>query len=114
MPIGNCVNKLFKEGDYNVRTTICNTSKQSTPEAACNAWCEVIRDCLGGGIVNSSKRFTVMLTLANGTTHSLFSAGTGIVSLVKFHCHAPISIRLDIKELGSKPDTSRSWVILNI
>ena len=99
MPIGNCVNKLLKNGDFNVRTTVLSP-------ISFDAWCEVIRDSLGGGILSATNHCHLVLTLPSGNAHYTFTTGKNIIPFVKFHCSEPTSIRIDI----SYGPHCRSWV----
>lgn len=108
MPIGNCVTNLFKEGDYNVRTTVFKQRINSDPSSSYKAWIEIIRDSIGRGMICSAKLFNVIITLGNGTAYKLSCGGQDIIGFVKMFCNQPTSIRIDIKGTSN----SRTWIVL--
>lgn len=98
---------LLRTGDYNVRVTIGRTDNTSDL-----AFLELIRDSLGGGLIDSDDiyDFTVYVVNKNGTTTSLKFNGSGktIINQISYYIPNSPGMRFDVS-YGNK---KRTWIII--
>ena len=110
----NCaIINLLHEGDFNVRVTAFDHTKCSDdPDYQKGAWLEMIRDSIGGGIVNSHDKVKLIIERANGARpFSGIISGYIIAEMIRVTCHTPEPIRVSI---APEYDTSklRTWIFV--
>ena len=110
----NCaINKLLKEGDFNVRVTVFDHTKCSdNPDYQKGAWIEMIRDSIGGGIVNSHDKIKLIIECAYNKRHFRgIISGNVIADIIRVTCHTPEPIRVSIAPAN---DTSKlhTWIFV--
>lgn len=108
----NCgIEKLLEEGDFNVRVTIYDPASVSTdPKQQISAWKEVIRDSLGGGVVNTISLYSLSLkTVDRILLKNAPISGNDIVRSILHFCERPQPIRIELK--GVSPSANRVWII---
>jgi len=109
MAIANyeAVNKLLREGDYNVRVTIGHHDNQTD-----SAFLELIRDSLGGGIINSRNEFRFVVNAVR--FEAVFSGGifdvkgNEFIANLKENIHDYVAVRIDI----IKQRRIKTWIIV--
>lgn len=111
----NCaITKLLREGDFNIRVTVFDPTRCSNdPEYQKGEWVEMIRDSIGGGIVNSHDKVKLVIETTS-RKHPLFSgiiSGYVIAEMIRVTCHTPEPIRVSI---APAYDTSklRTWIFV--
>ena len=110
----NCaIIKLLKEGDFNVRVTAFDHTKCSdNPDYQKGAWIEMIRDSIGGGIVNSNTKVKLIIEYEDRPHpfHGIIS-GSRIAEWIRVSCPTPTPIRVSIAPAS---DTSklRTWIFV--
>ena len=110
----NCaITKLLREGDFNVRVTVFDPTRCSNdPEYQKGAWIEMIRDSIGGGIVN--YRTKVKLIIEHANRKQAFRgiiSGSLIPEMIRVSCFVPEPLRISIAPAN---DTSklRTWIFV--
>jgi hypothetical protein len=110
----NCaITKLLREGDFNVRVTVFDPTRCSNdPEYQKGAWVEMIRDSIGGGIVNSNTKVKLIIEHAN-KKHPFrgILKGSLVAEMIRVSCNAPEPLRISIAPAN---DTSklRTWIFV--
>ena len=110
----NCaITKLLREGDFNVRVTVFDHTKCSDdPNYQKGAWVEMIRDSVGGGIVNSNNKYKLIIEYVN-RPHPFrgILKGNLIAEMIRVSCPTPEPIRISIAPAS---DTSklRTWIFV--
>ncbi|MBR6689147.1 MAG: hypothetical protein IKL68_03945 [Clostridia bacterium] len=110
----NCaITNLIKEGDFNVRLTVFDPTKCSdNPVYQKGAWFEVIRDSIGGGIVNSHAKVKLIIEYGSGK-HPFrgIIRGSLISEMIRVSCPNPEPLRISIAPVS---DTSklRTWIFV--
>jgi len=112
MAIANyeALSELLNEGDYNVRITVGHAENQQY-----TAFLELIRDSLGGGILNSDEfmSFEIIGVRKSGTILGGIIAARGNELMTSFE-ETPefeelIAIRLD---KSTKTGKNKTWIIV--
>ena len=100
------MSKLLRTGDYNIRVTIGKTDY--TPDLA---YLELVRDSLGGGIINSGDIYSCIIYVVHldgkETSLRLEMAGKQIMAQTACFIKRSLGVRFDI----SDDKTVRSWMI---
>ena len=110
----NCaITKLLREGDFNVRVTVFDPTRCSNdPEYQKGAWVEMIRDSIGGGIVNSNTKVKLIIEHAN-KKHPFrgILKGSLVAEMIRVSCNVPEPLRISIAPAN---DTSklRTWIFV--
>ncbi len=110
----NCaITRLLNEGDFNVRVTVFDAAKVSGDiKYQIGAWYEIIRDSIGGGVVNSNDYFKIVLEGEN-ISHPFrgIMQGKNIIEIVKTYCPTPAGIRISIAPSSNKKN-ERVWIFI--
>ena len=104
----NCaITNLLREGDFNVRVTVFDHSTHTK-----GAWIEIIRDSIGGGIVNSTERIKAEIIDENGRCIVCgILAGNNIANIIDAYCKDPIGLRITLTKLSDRSKV-RTWIIV--
>lgn len=115
----NCAfRNLFKEGDFNIRATVVAKRKTRyvTEEAVQNTWREVIRDTLGGGIVNDGlNKYEFTITTEN-EKFEVVELGYFFLDKVFPKIQESNAVRFDIRKKSSLATSCklRTWIIFRV
>lgn len=106
------IEKLLEEGDFNIRvTTYDPTRLYPTPAQQKGAWVEVIRDSIGGGIVNTTELYSLSIKTADKVLLiNLHVRGCDIARTIHRYCDHPQPIRITLSGMDSY--SKRVWIIV--
>lgn len=105
------LSNLFKKGDFNVRVTIVDSKVR---EMSNDAWIEVFRDAIGGGIVNNGNvYFDISCKTENSST--IFKCkGKKIIEACSDLLEGANSARIDLSPFPMPKDQNNhhTWIIV--
>lgn len=108
----NCaIEKLFCEGDFNVRVTVFNPKPYSDEYLRKLGWIETIRDSIGGNL-SSKTRYKLVIRTSDGK--AIFSGileGTNIAKLLNCLLIEPMPVRIEVNESNS-PSKPKVWIFV--
>ena len=109
MPTGNSVKMLFKQNDFNTRTTIFNAAEELSSYEKKIAWLETIKHILGPKIINNTDLEFVDIVSNRGYHLNRFVTGKQLIDIVDRAFSEPVSLRISFPGWPTQ-----SWIIILI